>query len=70
MVNKKTYLSEYWVGGRQKYLTAENMSASLKFATITLNCPSLKSIPIDRVDTHSLRSGGANALSITGYSDI
>ena len=26
-------------------------------------------IPIYRVDTHSIRSGGANALSLAGYSD-
>ena len=45
------------------------MSAALKFATTSLNYPYLKGIPIDRVDTHSLRSGGANALSLAGYSD-
>ncbi len=28
-----------------------------------------KGIPIDRIYTHSLWSGGANALSIAGYSD-
>ena len=67
--NKKTYLSAYWVGGIQKYLTAENMSAALKFATTALNYPSLKGIPIDRGDTHYLRSVGANALSIVIYSD-
>ena len=68
MVNKKTYLSEYWVGGRQKYLNAENMSTAFKFATTALSCPYLKGIPMDRVDTHSLISGGANALSFSGYS--
>ena len=54
----------YWIGGRGKDLNAENMSAALKFATIALNYPSLKGIPIDIVDTHSLRSGGANAQSL------
>ena len=49
---------------------AENMSAALKFATTALNYPSLKGIPIDRVDTHSLISVGANALLLVGYSDI
>ena len=29
----------------------------------------MKGIPIDRIDTHSLRGGGANALSLSGYSD-
>ena len=48
--NKETYLSVYLVGGRRKYLNAENMSAALKFATTVLNYPSLKWIPIDRVD--------------------
>ena len=66
--NKKTYLSAYWVGVRKKDLNAENMSAALKFATTALNYPSLKVIAIDRVDAHSLRSGGANALSLAGYS--
>ena len=68
--NKKTYLSACWVGGRRKYFSAENMSALLKFATTALNYPSFKGIPIDRVDTNSLRSGGANALQLSGYSDL
>ena len=46
------------------------MSAALKFVTTKLNYPSLKGIPIDRVDTHSLRSVGANALSVAGYRNI
>ena len=45
------------------------MSEALKFATTALNYTYLKGIPIDRVDTHSLISGGANLLSLTGYSD-
>ena len=45
------------------------MSAALKFAAIALNYPSLKGIPIDRADIHSLRYGGANALSLAGYSN-
>ena len=55
--------------GKIKDLNADNMSAALKFATTALNYPSLKGIPIDRVDTHSLRSGGENALPLAGYSD-
>ena len=41
----------------------------LKFATTVLNYLSLKGIPIDRVGTHLLISGGASALSLAGYSD-
>ena len=45
------------------------MSAALKFATTVLNYPSLKGIPIDRVDTQLLISGVDNALLLAGYSD-
>ena len=69
MNNKETYLSVYLVGGRRKYLNDENMSAALKLATTALNYPSLKGIPRDRLDTHSLISGGDNALLLAGYSD-
>jgi len=41
---------------------------ALKFAAKQLNYAE-RGIPIDRIDTHSLRSGGANALSLAGYSD-
>ncbi len=34
-----------------------------------LKYPTTKGIPIQRINTHSLRSGGANALSLVGYSD-
>ncbi len=29
----------------------------------------MRGIPIDCIDTHSFRSGGANALALSGYSD-
>ncbi len=34
-----------------------------------LHYPTAKGIPIERINTHSLRSGGANALALSGYSD-
>ena len=67
MSNKKTHLSAYWVGGKQKYLTVENMSAALEFASTALNYPGLKGIPVDIVYTHYLRGGGSNELSLAGY---
>ena len=36
MSNKKTYLSAYWVDGKRKDVTADNMSAALKFAATAL----------------------------------
>ena len=37
--NKKTYLSEYWMERKRKYLNVDNMSAALKFSTTALNYP-------------------------------
>ena len=50
-------------------VTDKDISSALKLAAIALEYPALKGIPIDRVDTHSLQSGGANALALCGYSD-
>ena len=47
----------------------EDMRSNLKWAATELDYPCRKGIPIERVDTHSLRIGGANALSLSGYSD-
>ena len=50
-------------------VTAENISRALKSAVAELQYPTCKGIPIKRINTHSLRSGGANALALAGYSD-
>ena len=34
-----------------------------------LQYPTNKGIPIGRINTHSLQSGGGNALALAGYSD-
>ena len=49
-------------------ITDADIREALKFAAKQLNYAE-RGIPIDRIDTHSLRSGGANALSLAGYSD-
>jgi hypothetical protein len=64
-----TFLSAYWAEGLRYDVTAEDISRGLKLAATTLNYPTTKGIPIDRINTHSLRSGGANALALSGYSD-
>ncbi len=43
--------------------------ARLKSAAAELHYPTAKGIPIEQINTHSLRSGGANALALVGYSD-
>ena len=49
-------------------MTDKYIRATLKLAAFALNYPA-RGIPIDRIDTHSLRSGGANALTLNGYSE-
>jgi hypothetical protein len=54
---------------RKMDITAEHISRALKSAATELQYPTNKGIPITRINTHSLRSGGANALALAGYSD-
>ena len=62
--NDDTFLSSYWVG-KAKYDVADaDIRAALKFVVGALNYPKLKGIPINRIDIHSLRGGGANILSL------
>jgi hypothetical protein len=66
----KTFLSAYYDDkGQRGDITNEDVSKALKAAATVLEYPTAKGIPIDRIDTHLLRSGGANALSLSGYSD-
>ncbi len=57
----------------QKLQLSINLSiykwAALKLAATALEYPILKGIPIERINTHSLQSGGANALALASYSD-
>jgi hypothetical protein len=65
----KTVLSAYFdETGHREDLRDSDVRSSLKTAAAVLDYPSQRGIPIDRIDTHSLRIGGANALSLSGYS--
>ena len=65
----KTTLSSYWSKGVRADVTAEHVRKALKSAAAELQYPTNKGIPILRINTHSLRSGSANALYLSGYSD-
>ena len=67
--NSSTFLSAFFVRTARFDVTDGDIRRSLKQAAIALHYPEFKGIPIERIDTHSLRSGGANALSLAGYSD-
>ena len=64
-----TFLSAYWVDGVRRDVTDKDIRNALKWAATHLDYPGTKGIPIDRIDTHSLRMGGANALALSGFSD-
>ena len=63
-----TFLSSYWEEGTKFDINNKDISEGLKRAAEALNYPLTRGIPISSVDTHSLRIGGANALSLNGYS--
>jgi hypothetical protein len=65
----KEYLLAYWTKGKRCDAMADDISRHLKLAVGILNYPTRQGIPINRVDTHSLRGGGGNALALSGYSD-
>jgi hypothetical protein len=68
--NSKTFLSAYY-DDKKKWgdVTNKDISKALKVAAMVLDYPTAKGIPVDHINTHSLRSGGANALSLAGYLD-
>jgi hypothetical protein len=66
----KIILSTYYNDkGQRSDITNEDVSKALKATATVLEYPTAKGIPIDRINTHSLRSGGLNTLSLSGYSD-
>ena len=66
----KTFLSTFHnVANKRCDITNEDITADLKRAATVLDYPIAKGISIARIDTHSPRSGGANALSLAGFSD-
>jgi hypothetical protein len=68
--DSKTYLSAHYDDeGQRGDVTNEDVSKALKAAATALDYPTAKGIPVDRINTHSLQSGGTNALLLAGYSD-
>jgi hypothetical protein len=66
---QKTLLSAFFHKGTRYDICGKDISKGLKLAATILQYPSTRGIPIERINTHSLRSGGANALALSGYSD-
>lgn len=66
--DKNEKLSAYFVNGVRYHLKDGEIRERLKMAAVKLEYPS-RGMPVGSIDTHSLRSGGANALHLAGYSD-
>ena len=63
------WLSAFKGANGIQHVTPRDISLALKRAASALEYEELRGIPIDRIDTHSLRAGGANALSLAGFSE-
>ena len=62
-------MSAFWENGVRYDVSEKDMSENLKWAAEQLDCDGRCGIPVDRINTHSLWMGGANALALAGYSD-
>jgi len=59
-------LCSFWDDVGHGHVTSEMISYAVKHAAAALKYTD-REVPLSRVDTHSLRSGGACALSLSGY---
>jgi hypothetical protein len=66
---KSSFLSTFYHEGKKYDVMGEDVSKALKLAATLLEYPEKRGIPIELIDTHSLRCGDANALALSGYSD-
>ena len=69
MTDSGCLLSAYLDGGERMNVTGDDIVKAVKKAAEELRYPKDKNIEVDQVDTHSLRMGDVNALSLAGYSD-
>ncbi len=67
--NGKRFLSAFFSEGAHYNVCGKDVSKALKVAATILQYPIARGIPIERIDTHSLRSRGVNALALLGYSN-
>jgi hypothetical protein len=68
--DNKALLSVFYLDGTRYDVTGEDISKGLKMAATLLHYPEMRGIPIEHISTHSLQSGSANALALSGYSNM
>ena len=62
-----TFLLAYFDGTTRSDVIARDISDRMNFEAVCLGYPSVRGIHIANISTHSLRTGGANALHLCGY---
>jgi hypothetical protein len=67
--DNKALLSAFYIDGTCYDVTKEDISKGLKIVATLLHYPETRGILIEYINTHSLRSGGANASALSGYSN-
>jgi hypothetical protein len=67
--DRQTFLSVFFSKKACYNMCGKDISKALKMATAILQYPITRGIPIKYIDTHSLRSGGMNALALSRYLD-
>ena len=67
--SRTEWLSAFKGNNGIQHVTPRDISRALKQAASALEYDKVRGIPIDRIDTHSLRAGGANALSLAGFGE-
>ncbi len=65
----KTLLSLLFHTNKQYNVCSEDIRSGLKMTATLSQYPATWGIPIERINTHSLQSGGAIAHALLGYSD-
>jgi hypothetical protein len=65
---KSSFLSTFYHEGKKYDVIGEDISKGLKMAATLLEYPETWGIPIELIDTHSLRCGSDNALALSGFS--
>jgi hypothetical protein len=65
--SKSSFLSTFYQDGTTCDVIGEDISKGLKMAATLLVYPETRGIPIELINTHSLRCGGANALALKWY---
>ena len=67
--SKEAFICAYWDSVGRGTVTNQQISFAVKYAAKMLRYQD-RGMAIERMDTHSLRSGGACALKLAGYDEV